>query len=725
MPPATSKPANGSATFASAIGQNDAAPFARVDRGRLARVGLAEAVYGPGKTSEQCCAIVADLLAHTADPVLLTRADASQIAAVTQSHPGAIVDGSTVTWRTCSLRHGNVVLATAGTADLPVATEAAAVLAAYGVNAEMIVDVGVAGLHRVLAVRDQLVAADVVIVIAGMEGALASVVAGLVAAPVIAVPTSTGYGAGFEGITALLAMLASCAQGLTVVGIDNGFGAACAALRLLNVPAAFRSCHDHRTGPEAGSPRGRPCAARQPWWSPSAAGPTRPSSPSSPPEPSVRTRRLRLPPSPPHWLATKLMTARRWRPSGGFAGYPIETDELADAAYRANDGDRCYYCKTELMRVMAPVVAAEGAVAVLGVNLDDLGDHRPGQRAASEAGARFPLVDAGFTKADVRAASQRLGLRTWDKPAAACLASRVPYGTPVTFRTLTRIDRAEAALRRLGFRQLRVRHYDDLARLEVDLAELNDVLARREAVVVAVKAAGYRYVTLDLEGFRSGNLNLALADTADIGLPLSSTGGISLVIRCPSTRCCSGCVVGVGAMVGVGQLRLGQASWPQPSSPDHVDLRRRQDDQLRAHEQPREQPDHRREAAVGRPSVLHGLLHVDRPEPVEEHPRQCAERRPGNQVPPTDLSVYEHLEQHEEKQEVDREVRSVDGESTDAWQICRRPRRAPPPPSTRTAPHRTGTGSAPAQPATHEAGPRCDGLVPDLVHGVLGGVDHP
>lgn len=199
----------------------------------------------------------------------------------------------------------------------------------------------------------------------------------------------------------------------------------------------------------------------------------------------------------------------------GLRWLPIETDELADAAYRANDGDRCYHCKTELMRVMAPVTATEGAVAVLGVNLDDLGDHRPGQRAASEAGARFPLVDAGFTKADVRAASQRLGLRTWDKPAAACLASRVPYGTPVTFRTLTRIDRAEAALRRLGFRQLRVRHYDDLARLEVDLAELNDVLARREAVVVALKAAGYRYVTLDLEGFRSGNLNLALADTAE------------------------------------------------------------------------------------------------------------------------------------------------------------------------------------------------------------------
>lgn len=198
----------------------------------------------------------------------------------------------------------------------------------------------------------------------------------------------------------------------------------------------------------------------------------------------------------------------------GLRWLPIETDELADAAYRANDGDRCYHCKTELMRVMAPVAAAEGAVAVLGVNLDDLGDHRPGQRAASEAGARFPLVDAGFTKADVRAASRQLGLRTWDKPAAACLASRIPYGTPVTFRTLSRIDRAEAALRRLGFRQLRVRHYEDLARLEVDVVELPAVLAQREAVVEVVKTAGYRYVTVDLEGFRSGNLNQALGESA-------------------------------------------------------------------------------------------------------------------------------------------------------------------------------------------------------------------
>ncbi|MET0145027.1 MAG: TIGR00268 family protein, partial [Ilumatobacteraceae bacterium] len=149
----------------------------------------------------------------------------------------------------------------------------------------------------------------------------------------------------------------------------------------------------------------------------------------------------------------------------------------------------------------------EGARIVLGVNVDDLGDHRPGQRAASEAGAAFPRVGAGFTKADVRAASRQPGLRTWDKPAAACLASRVPYGTEVSVTVLSGVERAEAVLHRLGFDQVRVRHYGDTARIEVELAQLERVLAARDAVVAGVRAAGYRYVTLDLEGFRSGNLN--------------------------------------------------------------------------------------------------------------------------------------------------------------------------------------------------------------------------
>lgn len=200
----------------------------------------------------------------------------------------------------------------------------------------------------------------------------------------------------------------------------------------------------------------------------------------------------------------------------GLRWTPVPTDELAVPAYAANRGDRCYHCKWALMDAAAPIAEAERATVVLGVNLDDLGDHRPGQQAAAERGAVFPLVAAGFTKADVRACSRALGLRTWDKPAAACLASRIPYGTPVSVAVLSEVARAESGLRRLGFRQLRVRHYGDLARIELDGDDIVRAAREREAVVAAVRSAGYTYVTLDLEGFRSGNLNRALT-AAELG----------------------------------------------------------------------------------------------------------------------------------------------------------------------------------------------------------------
>jgi uncharacterized protein len=185
----------------------------------------------------------------------------------------------------------------------------------------------------------------------------------------------------------------------------------------------------------------------------------------------------------------------------------VETDEMAAAAYVRNGSDRCYWCKDALMRAVEPLLTGDGPTVVLGVNLDDLGEHRPGQRAAAERGARFPLVEAGFTKAQVREASRRFRLRTWDKPAAACLASRLPYGTPVTMGRLDAVGRAEAGLKRLGFRSLRVRHYGDTARIEVPLDDLPRMVDLHAEVVRAVAGAGFRYVTVDLEGLRSGNLN--------------------------------------------------------------------------------------------------------------------------------------------------------------------------------------------------------------------------
>jgi pyridinium-3,5-biscarboxylic acid mononucleotide sulfurtransferase len=209
----------------------------------------------------------------------------------------------------------------------------------------------------------------------------------------------------------------------------------------------------------------------------------------------------------PEELADCEALAEEW----GLHWTTVATDELARPDYVTNGVDRCAHCKTELMDALAPLAAAGGAV-VLGVNVDDLGDHRPGQEAAASRGAVFPLVEAGFTKADVRAESHRLGLRTWDKPAAACLASRVAYGTPVTLGVLDSVARAESGLRRLGFGQLRVRHYGDLARIEVEPDRLAAVLEARAEVLAAVKAAGDTYVTLDLEGFRSGSMNAVLGE---------------------------------------------------------------------------------------------------------------------------------------------------------------------------------------------------------------------
>ncbi|XVS61565.1 nickel pincer cofactor biosynthesis protein LarB [Actinosynnema sp. CA-299493] len=211
--------------------------FARVDVDREARQGLPEVIYGSGKTPEQITGIVRTLLRHNDGPVLATRVDGDVAASVLAAVPDGVYDSGArlLVWRPAASIGFGVVVAVAGTADLPVAREAAALATAVGLDVTTVTDVGVAGLHRLLAEQDRLRSADTVIVVAGMEGALASAVGGLVACPVVAVPTSTGYGAGLEGVTALLAMHASCAAGITVVNIDSGFGAAMAAFRLARV----------------------------------------------------------------------------------------------------------------------------------------------------------------------------------------------------------------------------------------------------------------------------------------------------------------------------------------------------------------------------------------------------------------------------------------------------------------------------------------------------------
>lgn len=186
----------------------------------------------------------------------------------------------------------------------------------------------------------------------------------------------------------------------------------------------------------------------------------------------------------------------------------IATPELDDAAYVANPPERCYVCKRIILEHLTGRARQEGFVAVVdGSNADDLSDHRPGARAAREWGVRSPLQEAGLTKAAIRALARSLGLPNWDKPSAACLASRVPYGTPITAELLARIEQAEAGLRQLGIRQLRVRHHGSLARIEVEPGDFALLMEHRDAVVQHLRALGYTYITLDLAGFRSGSLN--------------------------------------------------------------------------------------------------------------------------------------------------------------------------------------------------------------------------
>ena len=211
-------------------------PGAKVDHHRELRTGQAEAIYGPGKTPQQVADIARALCARASGAVLLTRADAAQAAAALAAVPGAVHherSGLVVLRRSDPVAGRTAAVVAAGTSDLPVAEEAAFTADALGLGVARIEDVGVAGVHRVLAQRDRIEAADCVIVVAGMEGALPSVVAGLTSKPVVAVPTSVGYGASFEGLAALLGMLSACAPGVAVVNIDNGFGAALVADRIV------------------------------------------------------------------------------------------------------------------------------------------------------------------------------------------------------------------------------------------------------------------------------------------------------------------------------------------------------------------------------------------------------------------------------------------------------------------------------------------------------------
>ncbi len=186
----------------------------------------------------------------------------------------------------------------------------------------------------------------------------------------------------------------------------------------------------------------------------------------------------------------------------------IHSQEVADPRYLENTPSRCYFCKSEVYTQFVRRAAELGITTLVdGTNADDVGDHRPGLQAARQNGVRSPLQEAGFSKEDIRQLARQLGLPNWDKPAAACLSSRIPYGTRISLEMLSRVEQAERALHDLGLGQLRVRHHDQIARIEVEVEDFDRLLAHRQAILAALQQIGYQYVTLDLAGFRSGSMN--------------------------------------------------------------------------------------------------------------------------------------------------------------------------------------------------------------------------